>query len=70
MTERLIEAVKRGDEFLVCSLLEKGIDVNSQEGRYGRTALQMATFEKNQSMVSLLIERGAEVNQKDYVRIS
>ncbi len=69
--ERLIDATRRGDEYLVRSLLDEGVDVNSRERTVlGLTALHIATYSGFESIVSLLIERGADVNAKDLYVIS
>lgn len=47
-------------------LLESGAGVNKREKIYGKTALHIATLEGHESIVRLLLERGAKVNYKDY----
>ncbi len=68
MAVMLVDAATRGEESIVCSLLEV-IDVNSQN-ELGLTALHSASWNGKESIVSLLLERGADVNIKNKVGIS
>jgi ankyrin repeat protein len=66
---RLIVAAQRGDISVVSSLLseENGIDVNAQN-RDGSTALMMASQAGHERVVSLLLERGAQLEIPNMVR--
>ncbi len=66
MTRRLMNAVHIGEESIICSLLEEGIDINSQD-RYGYTALHNASCNGQNSIVSLLLKNGANVNVQNHV---
>ncbi len=67
LTQRLIYAAYKGDKSIVCSLLDEGIDIMSQSS-HGNSALHTASRNGKESMVSLLIERGADVNILNHVR--
>ena len=54
-------AAQGGLERVVHHLLEKGVDVNAQGGRYGN-GLQAASYEGHGAIVRLLLEKGADVN--------
>jgi ankyrin repeat protein len=58
--ERLIDAVKRGDQAAVDSLLKQGVDVNGRQGD-GATALHWAAHQDDRSMVERLLRAGADV---------
>ncbi len=68
MEERLIDAASRGDYDGVISLLDGGGDVNCKNGD-GWSPLLLASGNGHERVVSLLIERGAQVNIKSDVRI-
>ncbi|KDR66095.1 hypothetical protein GALMADRAFT_32850, partial [Galerina marginata CBS 339.88] len=57
----LYYAALAGMEQVAHSLLEKGADVNAQEGYYG-SALQAAASEGNEAIVKVLLKKGADVN--------
>ncbi len=65
---RLCDAARDGDYDGVISLLDGGGDVNCK-GRFGRTPLHWASRNGYEGVVSLLIERGAQVESKNQVRI-
>ena len=50
-----------GIEQVAYYLLEKGAEVNAQQGRYG-FALQAASYEGHEAIMKVLLENGAEVN--------
>ena len=56
-------AIKCGHEEIVKLLLEKGADVNNQDGHYGN-ALQLAIKCDHEEIVKLLLEKGADVNAR------
>jgi len=58
-----LEAVEKGDIKKVTALLDAGLDVNTISENDG--ALKKAVKENHIEIVRLLIERGADVNQKD-----
>jgi len=62
--DQLIAAAQTGDLETVKRLLESGVDVDSTN-RYGATALFFATDKGHAEMVTLLLERGANVNLTD-----
>jgi len=57
----LHDVVSQRQEGIVWLLLERGIDVNTQGGKYGN-ALQAASLNGNEGIVWLLLEKGANVN--------
>lgn len=64
MQERLFEAVE-GKEFdTVRELLDKGVDINAQDGQ-GRTAIMIATYANDVEMVKVLTESKADVDIQD-----
>jgi hypothetical protein len=50
-----------GLEYITRLLLDKGADVNAQDGLYGN-ALQAASNNGNEAVVRLLLDKGADVN--------
>ena len=63
VSERLLEAVAKGDIKVVKQLLAKGADVGAKNAG-GETILNQAVFNSHKEMVELLIEKGANVNEK------
>ena len=59
-------AVYDGDTVEFAKSLESGLDVNARDG-YGRSALMIAGFYGHKEIVSLLLEKGADISfaQKD-----
>ncbi len=66
--DQFVSAAKKGDYDLVCSLLSQGINIDGQN-RYGDTALIHASSNGHERVVSLLIERGANLDIQNNVRI-
>jgi len=62
--EAFLEAVRAGDVAKVKQLLADGADVNAT-GRYEVTALAYACDRGNVELVSLLLDKGADLNRKD-----
>jgi outer membrane protein assembly factor BamB len=62
--DRLIEAVRDGNNALAKELIEKGADVNAKT-RYGATPLFFACDKGNVELVKLLIQKGADVSVVD-----
>ncbi|MEM7353129.1 MAG: PQQ-binding-like beta-propeller repeat protein [Acidobacteriota bacterium] len=62
--EQLIEAAQHQDIETVRKLLAEGVDVDSKN-RYGATALFYAADKGNLEIVTLLLEKGAEINVTD-----
>ncbi|MDS4031397.1 MAG: ankyrin repeat domain-containing protein [Candidatus Contendobacter sp.] len=60
----LIAAAHEGDMETVRYLADIGVDVNTKSKNGGLTALMMATMNGHTKLVSLLLERGADVNMK------
>ena len=50
-----------GHEKIVQLLLDKGVEVNAQGGKYGN-ALQAASLRGHEKIIQLLLDKGAEVN--------
>jgi pectate lyase len=61
----LPEAGAIGDLDLVRSLLNEGVEVDSWEGSYKRTALQRAARHGHKDVVEFLIDKGADINTKE-----
>jgi len=61
--EQLFEASKTGDVEEVKSLLQEGIDVNTEDV-YGETALFYAVGWNHKEVVELLVSAGADVNHR------
>ena len=66
--DQFVDAAERGDYNLVSSLLSQGIDIDGKN-RYGYTALFGASANGQERVVSLLIERGANIDIQNNVRI-
>jgi hypothetical protein len=60
----LIIAVHEGDIEAVRYLADIGVDINTKSKNDGLTALMVATMKGNTKLVSLLLEKGADVNVK------
>ncbi|KAI9766598.1 MAG: hypothetical protein M1840_006409 [Geoglossum simile] len=60
-------AAAYGHGVVVKLLLEKGADVNAQDGFYGNT-LRMASYRGHEQIVKLLLDKGADINMqgRDY----
>ena len=63
-TENLAQAAKRGDLKAVNSLLESGVDVDTEDSKQHATALMWAAHEGYPDVVELLIEHGASINKR------
>jgi ankyrin repeat protein len=64
---RLVDAARRGDYDLVSSLLSQGIDIDQMSSDW--TALIIASRHGHERVVTLLIERGANLDLQDHVSI-
>ena len=65
----ICDAAEREDISVVSSLLSEGVDINGKN-RVGDTPLHRASYGGNDSVVSLLVERGANLTIKNTVRIT
>jgi ankyrin repeat protein len=63
-TENLAQVAKRGDLKAVNSLLESGVDVDTEDSKQHATALMWAAHEGYPDVVELLIEHGAGINKR------
>ncbi len=57
--ERLFPAVRQNDSLLISNLLDSGANIN-QTGEYGVTALMIAAFDNDLSMIKFLVKNGAK----------
>ena len=58
------DAVGRDDARLLTELLDGGADPNAADPQYGHTPLSRACFRDRLEIVDLLLQRGAEPNQR------
>ena len=58
----LRDAVQENNALSVERCLEQGADINSHGGVKGQTALHIAAFSGNDSMIQLLVGKGADIN--------
>lgn len=65
-SNRLISAASNNDKNQVLNLLEKGADIDYGDSSEGKTALIQAVISGKFDIVSLLLEKGADANRKDY----
>lgn len=63
--DQLIEFVKSGDHEAAASLLSQDRSLAQYVNEQGATPLHFATLSGNRSLVSLLVQSGANVNQRD-----
>jgi Ankyrin repeats (3 copies)/Ankyrin repeat len=63
-SDQLLQAVRKGDVAAAKAALDAGVPVDAKF-RYDRTALSFAADRGNVEIVTLLLERGADVNAKD-----
>ncbi len=61
----LFSAVDKGYTSAVQLLIDYGVNVNIKEGKYGCTALYLASRAGQVQIVKILLEQGAFVNEKD-----
>lgn len=64
--ELLFIVAQRNRPDIVKFLLETGADVNSEEKKSRKTPLHAAACKGNTEVCELLLEKGAEINRKDY----
>lgn len=65
--DQLLEAAKAGKQVTVKTLLDDGVNINTQDKNppnVGRTALHYAASAGNQALVEFLLYRGADINAK------
>ncbi|AID46730.1 ankyrin repeat protein [Pigeonpox virus] len=64
----LSHAIKHYSKPILHALIEKGVSINARD-KYGKTPLHYAaSYCKDIDVIKLLLERGADVNAKSYVR--
>jgi len=61
----LIEAIEQDDPDRIRAIVEINREVLNQEDEHGATALHYAAMKGNRQTVSLLFERGADINKTD-----
>ncbi|WP_412993776.1 ankyrin repeat domain-containing protein [Neobacillus sp. 3P2-tot-E-2] len=66
MEEQLIQAAKGKDADTVRKLIEKGVDINTQDSD-GRTSAMIATYNNDAETAKILIDAGADVNIQDEI---
>src|SRR5688572_4864460 len=64
LNAQLLDAAGKGDVAAVRSLLERGADIEADNGR-GGTPLYVAAEQGHAGVAKLLLERGADPNVKD-----
>lgn len=67
--ENIIELVKQNNVQAVAKALDKGVNINTQDGNK-RSLLLLAVINKQADMIKLLTERGADVNMQDNIQDS
>lgn len=67
--ENIIELVKQNNIQGVAKALDKGVNINTQDGNK-RSLLLLAVINKQADMIKLLTERGADVNMQDNIQDS
>jgi len=60
----LHDAAEKGDAKTIKLLVSKGENINEKNIKYKQTALQIATYNEDSSIVKLLISMGAKVDLK------
>lgn len=63
--DALIEAIRNGNEQQTRSILEKNAELINRYDDTGATALHYAALHGYQSIVRLLVEKGADINSAD-----
>ena len=63
---QLVNASKIGDYEKLVELLDQGVDANFRTSKYDTPCLQWASIFGHDSCVSLLLERGANIDALDY----
>ncbi|RYO88505.1 hypothetical protein DL762_003711 [Monosporascus cannonballus] len=58
-------AAAGGNEAIVRLVLDKEADIESKDGKYGRTLLSLAAANGREAVVKLLLDRGADIETKD-----
>ncbi len=66
--DQFVSAAREGDYDVVFSLLSQGINIDGKNSD-GWTALIWASYYGHERVVSLLIERGANIDIQNKVRI-
>ncbi|WP_105103043.1 ankyrin repeat domain-containing protein [Microbulbifer pacificus] len=68
--QTLFLAVSRNNLKDIEQLIDGGVDINSQEARFKRTALHIACVNGLTKLADLLIKKGANLNLLDYNRMT
>lgn len=64
MKQLFFQAVEEGNMDEMNNLIQQGIDINSRDPQ-GRTAIMIATYKNNTTIVKRLIELGADIHIQD-----
>ncbi|MBS4211537.1 ankyrin repeat domain-containing protein [Bacillus sp. FJAT-49825] len=67
MKEQFFKAVEKGNIAEINNLINKGVNINSQDG-LGRTAIMIAAYANDVETAKALIEKGADVNIQDKMK--
>ena len=60
----LMLAIRCGETDIAKLLIEKGVNINAKDNKYGDTALMIASLRGDTDIVKLLLDKGADVNMK------
>ncbi|RYP03043.1 hypothetical protein DL764_005422 [Monosporascus ibericus] len=63
--DELLVAAAGEDEAIIRLVLDKGANIDSKDGKYGRTLLSLAAANGHEAVVKLLLDNGANTESKD-----
>ena len=63
-TQNLQSAIAKGDYMVAVKMIEQGADVEAKDSGAGASALHYAVMKGEMPLVSLLLQRGADVNSR------